>query len=102
MLIIALTSISPRFAGVLVAASDAVPIAGPPPEAWAVDDVWLSGHFEGLGLTIRDVTRDGAGIRAQIAPLASPGALQDHTPRDAANRAAAALIHRKFGIWPGA
>lgn len=83
------------YAGVLVSAHHAARIPDPPAEAWPVDDIWLSGHFTGLGLDI--VTPPG--IRAALTPLASPGALQDTTPRDAANRAAAALIHEKFGIW---
>lgn len=88
--------IAQGFAGVLVDAEIAQSVAAPPPEAWAVDDIWLSGHFEALGQRIKTVP----GARATAAPLASPGALQDHTPRDAANRRAAARIHRTFGIWP--
>lgn len=88
-------TIAQGFAGVLVAADRAAAIPPPPPEAWAVDDVWLSGWFEGLGLGIVEVL----GARALSTALASPGALQDRADRDRANRAAAALVHDRFGIW---
>ena len=84
------------FGGVLVNAGIARSIPAPPPEAWAVDDIWLSGHFEALGHRIDTAPA----ARALVSPLASPAALQDHTPRDAANRAAAAVIHQTFAIWP--
>ena len=90
--------ITQGFAGVLVAADVARRIAPPPPDAWAVDDIWLSGWFAGLGLEIVDAP----GARALCTPLDSPGALQDGTDRDAANRATAALMHKMFGIWPPA
>ncbi len=86
------------FAGVLVPGAQAGRIPPPPPEAWAVDDIWLSGWFAGLGLEIVEAP----GARALCTPLDSPGALQQTTPRDRANRAAAALIHARFGIWPEA
>ncbi len=84
------------FAGVLVPGAQAGRIPPPPPEAWAVDDIWLSGWFAGLGLEIVEAP----GARALCSPLDSPGALQQTTPRDRANRTAAALIHARFGIWP--
>lgn len=89
-------TVAQGFAGVLVAADVAAHIPDPPETAWAVDDIWLSGHFEGLGLAINEAPD----ARATITPLASPGALQHTSRRDADNRAAAALIHERFGIWP--
>lgn len=89
-------TIAQGFAGVLVAADAAAHIPPPPPEAWAVDDIWLSGWFAGLGLEMVEAP----GARALCTPLSSPGALQDETNRDSANRAAAGLIHDRFGIWP--
>lgn len=89
-------TVAQGFAGVRVAAALAATIPPPPDEAWAVDDIWLSGWFEGLGCA----TVEAPGARALCRPLASPGALQADTGRDAANRAAAALIHDRFGIWP--
>ena len=89
-------TIAQGFAGVLVAAELAAQIPPPPPDAWAVDDIWLSGWFSGLGLE----TVEAPGARALCTPLASPGALQADTARDTANRAAAALVHDRFGIWP--
>ncbi|HHS94714.1 MAG TPA: hypothetical protein ENK63_05195 [Rhodobacterales bacterium] len=88
--------IAQGFGGVLVSANLARQIPAPPPEAWAVDDIWLSGYFAALGLAIRSVP----GARTLMTPLASPAALQDHTPRDGANRRAAEIVHRRFGIWP--
>ena len=84
------------FAGVLIGADRAAAIAPPPPQAWAVDDIWISGHVAAMGLPVRPA----AGARALMAPLAAPGGLQDSPGRDRANRAAAALIHDKFAIWP--
>lgn len=84
------------FAGGLVAAKAAAAIPDPPQAAWAVDDIWLSGHYAAIGLPV--VTAPGA--RALMHPLASPGALQDSTVRDMDNRAAAALIHRRHAVWP--
>ncbi len=89
-------TIAQGFAGVLVPGTLAGRVAPPPPEAWAVDDIWLSGSFEGLGGRI--VAAPGA--RALCSPLASPGALQARTDRDTANRATAALVNDRFGIWP--
>lgn len=89
-------TVAQGFAGVCVAADHAARIPPPPPDAWAVDDIWLSGWFEGLGLQIHTVPA----ARALCTPLDSPGALQHSAARDAANRAAAALIHERFGIWP--
>lgn len=91
-------TIAQGFGGVLVSADLARRIPAPPPEAWAVDDIWLSGHFAALGHSIRCVPA----ARALMTPLASPAALQDHTPRDSANRRAAEILHRRFGIWPPA
>ena len=84
------------YAGVCVAAKHALRIPPPPAEAWAVDDIWLSGWFAGLGLTVTGAP----GARALCTPLASPGALQDGIDRNMANRATAGLIHDRFGIWP--
>ncbi len=89
-------TIAQGFAGVRVPAGIARQIPDPPPAAWLVDDIWLSGHFAGLGLPVTQAPK----ARAACTPLASPDALQDSPRRDADNRAAAALIHDKFGIWP--
>lgn len=89
-------AIAQGFAGVLVAADQARRIAAPPPAAWAVDDIWLSGWFAGLGLPITEAPA----ARALCRPLSDPGRLQDGSDRDAANRAAASLIHQLHGIWP--
>jgi hypothetical protein len=89
-------SVAEGYAGVLVPADVAAGIAPPPPEAWAVDDLWLSGQYAALG---REVIHVPA-ARALISPLASPDALQDTTDRAGANAEAAALVHQLFGIWP--
>lgn len=94
-------TVAQGFAGVLVAADRAARIPPPPPEAWAADDIWLSGWFAGLGLAVTEAPA----ARGLATPLADPGALQDSTDRDGANRdganrAAAALIQGMFGTWP--
>jgi hypothetical protein len=89
-------SVAQGFAGVMVAADLAAITPDPPPVAWPVDDIWLSGHLAAMGLDMVPAL----GARALMSPLASPGALQDSADRDAANRAAAALIHQMHGVWP--
>ncbi len=89
-------TVAQGFAGVLLAADQAARIPPPPPVAWAVDDIWLSGWFAGLGLGVTEVPA----ARALATPLADPGGLQGSTDRDGANRAAAALVHGMFGTWP--
>lgn len=91
-------TIAQGFAGVLVPAGVGACIPDPPPEAWAVDDIWLSGHFTGFDLPVLPVP----GARALCRPLPSPGALQADAERNAANRRVAALIASRFGIWPEA
>lgn len=89
-------TVAQGFAGVLVASQIARQIPDPTPEAWAVDDIWISGHFARLGATITTAPT----ARGLITPRASPGALQDNAMRNSANRATAALFHERFGIWP--
>lgn len=89
-------TVAQGFAGLLVPGDIAARIPPPPAEAWAVDDVWISGWIEGLGARIVEAPA----ARAACTPLQSPGALQDRGDRDTANRAAAAWINEKFGIWP--
>ena len=71
-----------------------------PPVAWAVDDIWLSGHLARRGIPIALAP----GARAACTPLGSPGNLQsaviDGKTRDAANRACAAWLADRHGIWP--
>ncbi|PWE29450.1 hypothetical protein DDZ14_17030 [Maritimibacter sp. 55A14] len=96
------TDIAQGFSGVLV---DPDWLAGPgldpPREAWSVDDIWLSGHLarQGIPLYQTPTARDG-----MIPAFEGRGSLQDTVmdgrSRDAANRACAALLHRRFGIWP--
>lgn len=96
------TDIAQGFSGVLV---DPAWLVGeeldPPHAAWAVDDIWLSGHLARQGIAIREVPEARAGMRPAFQDAHG---LQDqrifgHT-RDQANRACAALLHQKYGIWP--
>lgn len=88
-------TIAEGYAGVLAPAEVAAQVAAPPTEAWAVDDIWLSGQYAALG---REVIHVPA-ARAFMTPLDAPGGLQDTTDRATANRDAAALVHDLFGIW---
>ena len=71
----------------------------PPPEARTVDDIWLTGQLARQGIPLRE--RPAA--RQQMRPAYDDHhALQHRTPRNAANRACADLLHRRYGIWPKA
>jgi hypothetical protein len=96
------TDIAMGFAGVAIR-PEMLPAAAHevPAEAWAVDDIWLSGQFAAAGLPIR--LRPEA--RAACTPRALPGPeLQrsrvDGMSRAEANAACAAALHSRFGIWP--
>lgn len=86
------------FAGAFIPGAYAAALAPPPPAAWSVDDIWLSGALTAAGAKIRTCKA----ARARMTPLPSPGALQTDPARDAANRAAALAVHTSFGIWPSA
>ncbi|MBK1635260.1 glycosyltransferase family A protein [Rhodovulum adriaticum] len=95
------TDIAQGFSGVLIRPdmipSDAYDI---PPAAWAVDDIWLSGHYARQDLPIRLAPA----ARAACTPLNRPGALQDAKidgqTRAGANAACADLLHSRYGLWP--
>ncbi len=97
-----IVDIAQGFSGVLV---DPVWLTGrdldPPEAAWAVDDIWLSGHLARQGIRIRVAPISRAGQRLAFEDTHG---LQDSLiagrNRDAANRACAALLHERFGIWP--
>ena len=73
----------------------------PPPEAWAVDDIWLSAQLARHHIPIRLRRAARAGMR-----LAYQGthALQDAEihgrQRHAANLACVALVTARHGLWP--
>lgn len=73
------------------------PNMAPPPEAQTVDDIWLSGQLarQKIPLRVRPAAR--AGMRPAYDDAHG---LQDRTHRDAANRACAALLTERYGIWP--
>lgn len=90
--------IAQGFSGVSVdPAWIAGPEADPPGDVQAVDDIWLSGQLARQGIALREVpqARDG-----MIPAFADAHGLQDSGGRDAANRACAALLHERYGIWP--
>ena len=92
------TDIAQGFAGVCIrpewlAARDMVP----PPEASSVDDIWLSGQLVRQGIPIRACPY----ARTQMHPAFEDAhGLQDNTRRNAENRACAALLSARYGIWP--
>lgn len=97
-----LTDIAQGFSGVLI---DPAWLAGPgldPPDtAWPVDDIWLSGHLARQGIPVREAIAARTGM---IPAFDDSHGLQDAEingqARDQANRACAALIHDRYGIWP--
>ncbi|MGH1368528.1 MAG: hypothetical protein ACRBCL_07900 [Maritimibacter sp.] len=84
------------FAGAFIPGTLTGQIPPPPPEAWAVDDIWISGALQAAGATIHPC--DSA--RAQMSPLPSANALQNDPTRDTQNRAAAQAVHDRFDLWP--
>lgn len=96
------TDIAQGFAGVLadpawLCRSD----IAPPPEAWAVDDLWLSGQLARQNIPIRLAPVARAGL---VPAFEDRHGLQDATAagrsRHQANLACARLLHRRYGIWP--
>jgi hypothetical protein len=77
------------------------PDMDPPDPAWPVDDVWLSGHLarQGIGLADAPAARRGM-IPAHDDAHALQKAVVGGMTRDGANRACAALLHDRYGIWP--
>lgn len=96
------TDIAQGFSGVLI---DPKWLSGPefePPDtAWPVDDIWLSGHLARQGISIRLAADARTGMT--LAYPDDPGLqdiIMDGRTRDQANRACAALMHQRYGIWP--
>jgi len=77
------------------------PECGPPPEAWAVDDLWLSAQLARQGIPIRldPVARDGARVAYEDAH-ALQGAAIAGRKRHAANLACVAQVTARYGLWP--
>jgi hypothetical protein len=79
------------------------PVFDLPPVVWSVDDVWLSGHLERLGVpiwgdprlnkcrAIIEVERTAALMHAEI----------EGAGRRAANSACVAYMRETYGIWGG-
>lgn len=75
----------------------------PPATLWAVDDIWLSGHFARRGVPIwADRTLD-RGRRVIAASRAEPlyNAVIEGADRRAANRACVDHMRAVFGVWGG-
>ncbi len=92
------TDIAQGFSGICIRPGWlADPDMAPPPEVMPVDDIWLSGQLAHRGIPVRE--RPAA--RQHMRPAYDdPHALQHSTSRDAANRACAALLNARYGIWP--
>ncbi|MEI4231809.1 hypothetical protein [Roseovarius sp. D22-M7] len=72
-----------------------------PPEAWAVDDIWLSAQLARQGIPIRLAHDARAGMRLAFEDVhalqdADIGGLQRH----AANLACVATVTARYGLWP--
>ncbi len=94
------THIAQGFAGVLLRPDWLDDTAlEPPPEAWAVDDIWLSAQYARAGCEVVEVK----GLRDLASPLADPDRLQDAlvdgATRAEANRKLAGQLARKYRIW---
>lgn len=73
----------------------------PPDAAWAADDIWLSGHLARQRITLHEVPSARHGMRPAYPDThALQTAQLNGQTRDAANRACAALLHDRYGIWP--
>ena len=74
-----------------------------PPEAWEVDDIWLSGSLERRGIRIWPETAVPLADRTpteRIAPLRD--AVFDHRRRADSDLRAIRYMQTTFGIWGGA
>ena len=94
--------IAQGFAGVCVdPAWLARPDADPPSEAWAVDDIWLSGQLARQGITVRPVPAARQTMRpAYDDAHALQNSVIDGRGRDAANAACLATLTARYGLWP--
>ena len=73
----------------------------PPPEAWPVDDIWLSAQLARQGIPIRLATEAREGARLAYADAhALQDAAIDGRKRHAANLACVALVTARYGLWP--
>jgi hypothetical protein len=96
------TDVAMGFAGVAIRPDMLPPGAADiPPEAWAVDDVWLSGVFAAGGwpIHLRPAARAACTPRDLPGPELQRSRIGGRT-RAEANFAAAAAVHRRYGIWP--
>lgn len=96
------TDIAQGYGGVLVqpgwfASAD----CAPPPEAWPVDDIWLSAMLARQGIPVRlaRAARRGQALAFEDAHTLQAAMIGGRT-RHAANQACAALVHRRYGLWP--
>ena len=71
-----------------------------PPEAWPVDDIWLSGHLARGKTPIRAMPDARALCQPQERPDQLQNAETDGRRRGEANAACAAWLHQRYGIWP--
>lgn len=74
-----------------------------PTVLWAVDDVWLSGHYARRGISVwadKGLNLARAVLRSSRA-AALNRAVIDGADRDAANRACIDYMRRTYGIWGG-
>jgi hypothetical protein len=97
-----LTDIAQGWSGVLVdPAWLCRPDIAPPPAAWPVDDIWLSGQLARQGIPVRLAPAARAGL---VPAFADSHALQDAVidgrARDAANRACCDVLTARYGVWP--
>ena len=100
----ALTDIAQGYAGVCVRPDWlAGPGCTPPPAAWPVDDIWLSGQLARQGIGIRLVRGARAGMRLAIDDAhALQHARFGGRDRHASNRACVAEVTARHGLWPPA
>lgn len=74
-----------------------------PPMVWAVDDVWLSGHYARQGIPVW--ADSGLNLARAVLQSSRAAALNraviDGMGREAANRACIDHMRRTYGIWGG-
>ncbi|WP_128515061.1 glycosyltransferase family A protein [Tabrizicola thermarum] len=74
-----------------------------PAVVWAVDDVWLSGHYARRGIPVwadRELNLARAVLQSSRAEALNRAVI-DGAGRDAANRACIDHMRRTYGIWGG-
>ena len=96
------TEIAQGFAGVCIDPTWlAGPATAPPPAAWPVDDIWLSGHLARQDIPVRPVPAARQAMRlAHTDTHSLQDTILDGRRRHHANISCLSLLTERYGLWP--